>query len=244
MAEPQNIDEVILALQSQRPVLTKTKSGHQSKYADLVQVNEVVLKLLNDMQTVWTCRPHLEAGAFGLHYSLKHIPSGTEQAGVWPLKLSENPQQMGSATTYGRRYALLAITGIVAEDEDDDGDAATGRRTAQRATPPRREAARSAEPEATDRPTAQRAQRAADGPPLPGEADRMTLKQQGLMMALFKQVDMADRADRLQYVNEVLAETDPDRHVESSSELTKAEAGRVIDKLQAFADQLDPKDES
>src|SRR6185369_16309701 len=107
MGDPQNIDEVLLAIQAERPVLTKDKKGQvgnqKTKYADLVQVNDVVLRLLNDLKTTWVCRPHIEGTSFGLHYSLKHVPSQTEITGVWPLKLSENPQQMGSATTYGRR---------------------------------------------------------------------------------------------------------------------------------------------
>lgn len=37
-----------------------------------------------------------------------------------------DPQGIGSAITYARRYALMAITGLVAE-EDDDGNAASGR---------------------------------------------------------------------------------------------------------------------
>jgi hypothetical protein len=246
MTEPKNIDEVILILQSERPVLTKDKKGQvgnqKTKYADLVQVNDIVLKLLNDLKTIWTCRPHLEAGSFGLHYSLKHVPSGTEMAGVWPLKLSENPQQMGSATTYGRRYALLAVTGIVAEDEDDDGTAASGERSAQRAAPARRQAPRRADPEAADRPQAQRAQRPTGArPPLPGEDAGMNRAQQGMMHALFAKVEITDRGDRIQYVNEILAEkVGPNRKVGSSSELTRIEAGYVIDALQGWAKQLDP----
>src|SRR6185369_621900 len=130
MPDPKNIDEVLLAIQAEGLVLTKDKKGQvgnqKTKYADLVQVNNVVLTKLNALQTIWVCRPHLDAGSFGLYYSLKHVPSGTEVAGVWPLKLSENPQQLGSATTYGRRYALLAVTGIVSDDDDDDGTAASG----------------------------------------------------------------------------------------------------------------------
>lgn len=71
--------------------------------------------------------------------------------------------------------------------------------------------------------------------------DKATSAQLRMMHALFGKAEMADRADRLQYVNEVLAEGDRERQVESSSDLTKAEAGRVIDKLQSFADQLDPE---
>jgi hypothetical protein len=248
MTDPQNIDEVILAIQAERPVLTKDKKGQvgqqKTKYADLVQVNDVVLDRLNKMSTIWKCRPHLDGDrSFGLHYSLRHVPSGTEEAGVWPLKLSENPQQMGSAVTYGRRYALLAVLGIVSEDEDDDGDAASGRRTAQRAAPAGRQAPREAQPAGQDQPTAQRAQRPAGGrPALPGETDATTPKQRAMMHALFGRVDMKDRGDRMQYVNEVLAEkVGPDRQVQSSNELTKAEAGHVIDKLQAWAGQLEPE---
>lgn len=244
MSEPKDIDEVILAIQAERPVLMKDKKGQvgnqKTKYADLVQVNDVVLKLLNDLKTIWTCLPNFEAGSFGLHYSLKHVPSGTEKAGVWPLKLSDNPQQMGSATTYGRRYALLSVLGIVAEDEDDDGGTAGGQRYAQRAAPARR----TTQPAPEDQPTAQRAQRPAGArPALPGEktADRMTPSQQGMMHGLFKTVDMTDRDDRMKYVNEVLAAAvGEDRQVASSAELTKREAGLVIDKLQAWAKQLEP----
>lgn len=162
MDDPKDIDEVLLILQRERPVLTKDKKGQvgnqKTRYADLVQVNAVVVGRLVELDTIWVCRPHLDAGVFGLHYQLRHVPSGTEKAGIWPLKLSENPQQMGSAVSYGRRYALLAVTGIVSEEEDDDGEAASGARYAQRAA-------------ATQQATAQRAQRPAGSrPPLPNEA--------------------------------------------------------------------------
>ena len=45
----------------------------------------------------------------------------------YPLNLREGagPQEVGSAITYGRRYGLVCLTGIVADD-DDDGNAAEG----------------------------------------------------------------------------------------------------------------------
>lgn len=43
-----------------------------------------------------------------------------------PAKDPHNPQTYGAALTYARRYALCAITGLVA-DEDDDGNTAAGR---------------------------------------------------------------------------------------------------------------------
>lgn len=44
---------------------------------------------------------------------------------VNPVK--RDPQGFGSAFTYARRYAYSCITGVVATDEDDDGEKAQGR---------------------------------------------------------------------------------------------------------------------
>jgi ERF superfamily. len=139
---PKDIDAVLLALQTANPILAKDKQAHQSKYADLVQINEVVLEQLNAWGTIWVCRPTLEDGVFGLHYSLRHIESGKEITGVWPLPTGDS-QKMGSAVTYGRRYALLAVTGLVSEEDhvDDDGKASSedkprATRTVKRANGP------------------------------------------------------------------------------------------------------------
>jgi hypothetical protein len=62
----------------------------------------------------------------GLVTKLTHAESGQWQSSlmVMPLPKSD-PQGYGSAMTYGRRYSLAAMVGIVSED-DDDGNAATG----------------------------------------------------------------------------------------------------------------------
>ncbi len=71
----------------------------------------------------------------------------------------------------------------------------------------------------------------------------MSRTQQGKMHALFNEVDVTDRSERIRYVNEVLADkVSPDRHVSSSSELSAVEAGHVIDVLQRWADQIAPED--
>lgn len=245
--DPKSLDEALAVFQSDPPVLVKDKKGQvgnqKTRYADLVQVNAAVLSRLNRLGVIYVCEPTLlDSGQFVLRYRLTHVPTGEYKTGQYPLKLSENPQHMGSAITYARRYVLLALTGVAADDEDDDGTAANGHRYAQRTAPTRRQASRDAEPAQPDRPTAQRAQRPASRPPLPGETDTMTRAQQGKMHALFGQVDITDRDDRMQYVNEILAEKiSPDRQVGSSSELTKAEAGHVIDALQRWAGQLTPE---
>lgn len=44
-------------------------------------------------------------------------------------------QSIGSAITYGKRYGLMAMVGISSEDEDDDGNAASGRQAPAREQP-------------------------------------------------------------------------------------------------------------
>ena len=54
-----------------------------------------------------------------LLWSLLH-ESGEEKSGEWPLgPVSQKPQSLGSAITYGRRYCFTAATNIVLEDDDD-----------------------------------------------------------------------------------------------------------------------------
>ena len=184
-----------------------------------------------------------------LAYKLLHV-SGDHEAGEYPLPTSGTPQAIGSAITYARRYTLVAVTGLAPED-DDDGAAAEAERagqrgTSQRAAPARRQAP--AREPAPDRPTAQRARGASQaqlgaaerlsGPALPGEVDQITPPQQRMMMALFNKVGMTERADRLQYVNEILTEARMEP-VESSADLTKAGAKKVLDKLIAWTNEAE-----
>ena len=60
-----------------------------------------------------------------LEPKLVHAESGQFLASLAGIPLSKHdPQAMGSAITYGRRYSLSAMLGIVTED-DDDGNMAT-----------------------------------------------------------------------------------------------------------------------
>lgn len=82
---------------------------------------------------------------------------------------SAKPQEVGSALTYARRYALCALYGI-AGDKDDDGEAAAGRqtetsttgRTAEK-TPALREPNRSPEGQTPSK-TAQKSEQAKPAP--------------------------------------------------------------------------------
>lgn len=60
-----------------------------------------------------------------LHTTLIHA-SGEWIGSAYPINpIKNDPQGIGSATSYARRYSLMALVGIAAED--DDGEAAHGR---------------------------------------------------------------------------------------------------------------------
>lgn len=225
MAAPQNIDEALAQFQKDLPTLVKDKSGQvgnqKTKYADLAQANEVVLKRLNDLGVIYVCKPTLRADdpKFVLSYRLTHVASSTSEEGDYPLKLSDNPMQMGSAITYARRYALLAVTGVVSEDEDDDGRAAANQRYAQRSN--RQQAAA---PAAEGR-TAQRAQRPAGArPALPGEGSSATTAQMQKLAIQFGEMGVDDRGERLDLCSRFAG-----RELGSAKDLTGQQASALID---------------
>jgi hypothetical protein len=95
------------------------------KYADLASVWSACRVPLteNGLSVVQTADS--EAGVVGITTRLLHT-SGQWIEGTLKLAPTKNdPQGFGSAITYGRRYGLSAIVGIVADD-DDDGNAASG----------------------------------------------------------------------------------------------------------------------
>jgi hypothetical protein len=76
-----------------------------------------------------------------LAYRLVHAATGDALEGSMPLMLkSADPQGQGSALTYARRYSIMAVLGLV-PDEDDDGNRAQEASEREQAGPPFGEAA-------------------------------------------------------------------------------------------------------
>lgn len=98
----------------------------KSKYADLPAVIDAAKKPLSENGLSVIQPTSLdENGNVSLITLLAHS-SGEWIAGCYPIDpVKKDPQGMGSALTYARRYSYSAITGIAAIDEDDDGNAAS-----------------------------------------------------------------------------------------------------------------------
>ena len=104
----------------------------KSSYADLAEVMDVAREPLarNHLAITQVAQPCGADGRTCLVTMLIHGPSGQCINSIYPITATKanDPQSIGSAITYARRYSLASIVGIVAEGEDDDGEAAQGRR--------------------------------------------------------------------------------------------------------------------
>lgn len=112
-----------------------TNPAFKSKYADLAHVVEGVIPALNGAGVGVLQFPAYDGDMVSVTTTLLH-DSGSSVSSTLSLRPSKSdPQGVGSAITYARRYALLAMTG--AAPEDDDGNAASGPRSEPKPEPKR-----------------------------------------------------------------------------------------------------------
>lgn len=96
----------------------------KSKYADLATVRDAVMPTLSACGLSVVQLP-CEVGTDPALMTLLLHTSGEWIETVMRLRpQQQTPQGIGSALTYARRYALQAIAGVAADD-DDDGNAAS-----------------------------------------------------------------------------------------------------------------------
>src|SRR6187399_3602156 len=93
------------------------------RYAPLSSGLDIVRKTLgqHEIATVQTTAIDQTAGMVNLTTTLAHA-SGEWIASDWPvcpIAETANPQRMGAALTYARRYALFTLVGIAGEDDLD-----------------------------------------------------------------------------------------------------------------------------
>jgi ERF superfamily len=96
------------------------------RYAPLSSGLDIVRKTLgqHEIATVQTTAIDKETGVVNLSTMLAHA-SGEWIASDWPVcpvAETTNPQRMGAALTYARRYALFTLVGIAGEDDLDAPD--------------------------------------------------------------------------------------------------------------------------
>jgi ERF superfamily len=100
------------------------------RYAPLSSGLDIVRKTLgqHEIATLQTTAIDQAAGMVNLTTTLAHA-SGEWIASDWPVcptAETANPQRMGAALTYARRYALFTLVGIAGEDDLDAPDLCDG----------------------------------------------------------------------------------------------------------------------
>jgi ERF superfamily len=102
------------------------EGGRSFRYAPLASGLDIVRKTLgqHEIATVQTTAVDQAGGLVNLTTMLAHA-SGEWIASDWPVCAvgeTANPQRMGAALTYARRYALFTLVGIAGEDDLDAPD--------------------------------------------------------------------------------------------------------------------------
>lgn len=218
----------------------KTGGTYSYSYVTLANLSDAMLPLLASHGLSWVTMPGAGSdGKMCVRYLLLH-ESGEQLAGEFPISGEGGIQMIGGRITYARRYCLAAVTGVAADEDDEARLAEEGiPRSAQRAT--RQEPANgTAKAEPAKRNTAQRAKPATAGPPLPGEENAgqpvMDAKQRSTIFALWGELGYKgdeNREQRLTVTRRVLQLP----KLESTSELTPAEAATLTDALRSKLDE-------
>lgn len=138
MNHSEQINELALALAIAQGEMQNAKKDvsnpfYKSKYADLASVMDTARPVLSKNGLSVAQLTEVTDGGVILVTKLLH-KSGQWLCSHYPVKpLKDDPQGMGSALTYARRYSYGAIVGIATE-EDDDGNAASGKQNSEKPT--------------------------------------------------------------------------------------------------------------
>jgi len=121
--------QAIADFQSRCPIIEKADKAHNKQYAAMDRIWRTIRPLLDEtgLSVVWTANTLTEYG-LRIEGEIRH-KAGHAVPITYDLPMPDKvtgqnaAQQMGSATTYAKRYALCSALGIVT-GEDDDGLAA------------------------------------------------------------------------------------------------------------------------
>lgn len=121
------LDAAIAKAQSnmRNPLLDKSNPHFRSSYVSLAAVRDAVVPAFAAEGVACTQHPTVDGQRLTVRTRLAY--KGEVLVSDLSLTLTKtDPQSVGSAITYARRYSLLAVANLVG-DEDDDAEAAHGR---------------------------------------------------------------------------------------------------------------------
>lgn len=116
--------QAIQNVQQQADYIKKTADGQvgqgKFKYATLTNTWDSVRQLLKDNDLVVIQTPTSISGAQYFKTTLHHIPSGEAMSETMAMVLTrQDPQALGAAITFFRRYMLTSMLGLIPDDDSD-----------------------------------------------------------------------------------------------------------------------------
>ena len=124
-------NEAMAQFQADLPPITKSKTAkagqYSYRYADLGDIQRAISAQLHSCGLSIGFETQQEGDTLHVVCIVRHAGGHSERTS-FPVPIDRqarmnDTQKVGSALTYGRRYALTAALGIVTADEDDDGQA-------------------------------------------------------------------------------------------------------------------------
>lgn len=118
---------------------------HKSTYATLDEILKIAIEKLNENGLMLIQSPECEESSVAVTTTIVHVESGQRISveAATGLRKTDDPQVVGAAITYMRRYGLSCVLALATE-EDDDANAAVPREKPQvRRETPKPQSARS-----------------------------------------------------------------------------------------------------
>jgi hypothetical protein len=128
----EHINEIATAIaKAQATLVNPSKDSEnphfKSKYAGLAEALVGIRKELSAVGVATIQSPCIVGDMQILDTRLVHS-SGQWIGCEWPIgRVGSKPHDVGSGLTYARRYSLFSLVGIAGADDDDDGNAASGK---------------------------------------------------------------------------------------------------------------------
>lgn len=117
--------EAMAYFQSNLPEITKTKSGHNCKYADIDDIAQAIKSVLQTSGLSYRFEQSQSEQGVTVTCIVTHVAGHQESATLTAANDTSGGknaiQAIASAVTYLRRYTLTGLLGITTGMEDDDG---------------------------------------------------------------------------------------------------------------------------
>ena len=129
-----NIFKKIQDFQKKNIVIKRNANWFNYKYSSYDYIWNNIHEALDELQIVVHHSIQDYGGILYLETIIIDMESWESRSSVLPINSNLDPQKLGSAITYYKRYNLGALLNLIIEWEDDDGATATRKNVAKNTT--------------------------------------------------------------------------------------------------------------